>query len=680
MKQHKIAYRFRTFFIIALALAMIVPLFAGCQKDGPGSDPEPASPKDGEPVAHDSGGNEVDVEYGNGETMNLNAYIGSQAPSMSISGSVNVNDRYYVYYYELGTVSNVPIYTSDAWQYTTIDYATKFSFQKFTSTTVETAFSRATQTVDTHSHTKGGSLEIEVGGKVKKIVKVGGKVAFDDHDTHNSGTIVTETETTINSYIEQYSQGYEVSVVFDAAHRCKQGYSYRLSLYKTIKLYGVVVYDVVKDEYVVSYEEVFTDNNRTFVIEESSDTDGNFHYNIQTALEFDVDAAIEMAKVNPPTRRVVEEGEGTAENPYLIFTAADFVRKLSPTAHLQLMNDIDFGGQELYPVGSKTAPFIGSLEGSGHAIYHFIIKQSAQGQDDSALAFGVLGVIGSGGTVQNLQVGKEGYETKIDPEESLQKHHSAGMIAGYANAGAVIENCRIVNCKVYSNVGCNSHFSVWNNIGGVCGTLRGTVSGCYVAGGTISAEAWASWDKNNCHTRSGGIAGYAEDCTISDCFVSGTTIYTFSWTRDGKNQPFAHNPAGMPNASSGGIAGVIYQKNQTTSITRCVVGSNTITAHIQWIDASTAGGDAYAGSLAGEVYSAMTTLANIVVGNNTVKETRQSAVTSVDQVCSSGELTGYWKTETDLYTEICGKHSGYGNLPWQSGADGKIALRFSVYD
>ena len=167
------------------------------------------------------------------------------------------------------------------------------------------------------------------------------------------------------------------------------------------------------------------------------------------------------------------EGEGTAENPYIIIYDEQFVRLAEEvnagntevaSAHFKLGADINFG-TELEPdttiVGnSKQRRFYGHFDGDGHTINVYMIRNTTY-----AAPFGIA----DGATFTNLNV--EGF--------IYTDHKFAGGIASYVYGDSnpvVITNCNS-NIHIISTVTFNSDGD---------GTHAGFVGQCEA--GTISFE------------------------------------------------------------------------------------------------------------------------------------------------------------------------------------------------
>lgn len=155
---------------------------------------------------------------------------------------------------------------------------------------------------------------------------------------------------------------------------------------------------------------------------------------------------------------------------------------------------------EFYPIGTYDVPYTGVFDGGGHTIRGlYCSKRDDYDYDPDQMirrgrCAGLFGAL-RGATVKNLAV--TGYVDGIA---------RAGGIAGYADAGSRILNCRS-ECTVQgaSNV---QNITI-QYTGGIVGYTDGLVSGCYNAG-TVTGV-------NSVGGIAGGLGG-----TVSYCYNTGT--------------------------------------------------------------------------------------------------------------------------------------------------------------
>ena len=179
---------------------------------------------------------------------------------------------------------------------------------------------------------------------------------------------------------------------------------------------------------------------------------------------------------------------------------------------------------DLYAIGSKERPYTGTFDGGGYTVRGLccsnkdIIDSTVQ---DAVYPAGLFGWL-KGATVKNLTV--TGY---VDGRACV------GGIAGYADAGTTILNCRN-ECVVRSVDLFNREYGSAQYAGGIVGYNEGSVTACYNAGtvtgidsvgGITSGPAGAVSDCYNVGTVTGsshvgGITGSGG--TVSYCYNVGT--------------------------------------------------------------------------------------------------------------------------------------------------------------
>ena len=224
-------------------------------------------------------------------------------------------------------------------------------------------------------------------------------------------------------------------------------------------------------------------------------------------------------------------GEGTAENPYLIYTAAglkafrDKVNAGETGAHAKLMADIvlndgtfDADGNYTPGASGKAAvewtPIVyykGTFDGNGHTVEGLYVKDVQH----AGLFEGLQG----GGTVKNVAV--TGYVSG----------NFAGGIAGYMLLSSIISNC-LNYCTVTGSVYAGGIAGSSDTMISSCGN-RGLVSGSSDVGG-IAGRHGPGQSITNCYNtgsvsgsgswiRVGGIVGGAESQTrIANCYNTGS--------------------------------------------------------------------------------------------------------------------------------------------------------------
>lgn len=219
------------------------------------------------------------------------------------------------------------------------------------------------------------------------------------------------------------------------------------------------------------------------------------------------------AKSISPTR---PNGEGTAENPYQIGTAAElywFAGLVNGTlvdvekdasANAKLMNDITVNtgvldankdlvsGSDLTewePIGTSDVPYTGTFDGKGYTISGLYFN------NPTSYYVGLFGCIGANGKISNVGV----------LDSYFQFRALGGGVCG------MNKNGELQNCSNSSTVICNMQ----DGTGGVCGyNSKGTVRDCKNTG---SARGKAPL---------GGVCGVNNSGIIENCFNEGIVSVT----------------------------------------------------------------------------------------------------------------------------------------------------------
>jgi len=192
-------------------------------------------------------------------------------------------------------------------------------------------------------------------------------------------------------------------------------------------------------------------------------------------------------------------GSGTAENPYLIYTAEQMnaigTNQGDWDKHFKLMADIDlssYTGTDFNIIGIWDNPFAGVFDGNGHTISNFTYTGT------STDAIGLFGYIGP--TWENPQIRDLGL---INPNVDVK-------ITGIGGVGSLVgdmQNGIISNCYVEGG-----SVTGGDDVGGLVGRKSGAIINCYstssVSGGwSIGGLVGSNWDTiTNCYA-AGRVSG-----------------------------------------------------------------------------------------------------------------------------------------------------------------------------
>ncbi len=195
-------------------------------------------------------------------------------------------------------------------------------------------------------------------------------------------------------------------------------------------------------------------------------------------------------------------GSGTADDPYLIEDYADMARLSQATNeggltfagdYLQLAGDIDMAGHTDFGLMSLTeaTPFLGTLDGNGHALKGFYMRNDLTQTQDA----GLFGYVGEAGVIKNLVIPADGNlglytgggtiaSVLLGTIENVQvlPHtiHSANAVGNFAGIVNKIETTgQVIDCFVGSDILLTG---AANYVAGIARSNYGTIDGCQFAG------------------------------------------------------------------------------------------------------------------------------------------------------------------------------------------------------
>ena len=185
-------------------------------------------------------------------------------------------------------------------------------------------------------------------------------------------------------------------------------------------------------------------------------------------------------------------GSGTAENPYLIYTAEQMneigLHQEDWDKQFKLMADIDLGGYmgtDFNIIGEGLLPaFTGAFDGNGHTISNFTYSSTGEP------CIGIFGYVnGLDARISNLEL--------IDPNVNGGTGSGVGSLAGWIDL-ATVTNCHVIGGNITGK----------QQVGGLMGAGSGLITDCYALGLQVIAEGSA-----------GGLAGSSSG-TIINCYAT----------------------------------------------------------------------------------------------------------------------------------------------------------------
>ncbi|ADQ78238.1 Ig domain protein group 2 domain protein [Paludibacter propionicigenes WB4] len=226
---------------------------------------------------------------------------------------------------------------------------------------------------------------------------------------------------------------------------------------------------------------------------------------------------------------VTYKGDGSASNPYLIYTVDDLkaIRDSINTKNdvygnkaYKLMADLDFSKEKTSnwtPIGNTAAAtFKGSFDGNGKAINNMHIGSIDEYYyyPDTLRYAGFFGTI-NGAEIKNISIA---WNQIIDGKSS--GNYYVGGIAAYGSG-------TITNCNSSGDMtGADSKYDGRCTVGGIIGygTITTVITNCHYNSGSVSYIKKCGDPAGY----AGGIAGYIIG-TISNCYSKGETGYTIKY-------------------------------------------------------------------------------------------------------------------------------------------------------
>lgn len=206
------------------------------------------------------------------------------------------------------------------------------------------------------------------------------------------------------------------------------------------------------------------------------------------------------------------EGEGTVENPYLLYTPGDIRQiKNNLASHYRLAADIDYRGTAFTPIEGV---FSGSIDGAGHSIKNFTLS-------DAPMFAGINGTDAKRCSVRDLILWKPvvtGSATAVLANrivmtdiEGVHVHQLDAVSDSYDDFGGLVCNAGVGN----SIIGCSVSGSIQRDgaVGGiVCDLGNGSsVTACSFSG-SIKADAYLG----------GIVSSTTATSPVTDCHVNAT--------------------------------------------------------------------------------------------------------------------------------------------------------------
>ena len=164
---------------------------------------------------------------------------------------------------------------------------------------------------------------------------------------------------------------------------------------------------------------------------------------------------------------------------------------------IRLDTDIDLGNKTWNPIGQTGAgQFQGTFDGNGYAISNFVVDTTSQ--NGTYHASGLFGWV-NGATIKNLTI----------KNANVKGNQYVGAIAGYieSNSPAIVENCHVINSKLYAT-----------------DAKVGAVVGFGNNGGTIIKDCTAKNSTIEAGRDAGQIVGMSQPDYVKNCKAEDVTV------------------------------------------------------------------------------------------------------------------------------------------------------------
>lgn len=387
--------------------------------------------------------------------------------------------------FNMGTISNVPLETPTFFYYGGKGEI-KQTFTK-SSTTVSSVSSTVQSVVQERMAWKvsaeiNASFEASLSAKKKAAVsgKLSGSMESDK----------TTTETKSYSEFIKWTNTLEKGVTINFDERYKAGY-YAYLVSATVKVYAVLIRDRSTGAVSVGTYNELISKEYSFAYNEF---DNKLSVDKSQKFEFDPP---DVETLPVPTDFVCSEGYTAIKNTQGF---KDISKDLS--GKYVLLNDLDFGGVQITPIGGSSGRFSGVIVGNGHTISNFSVSAD----------YPFVGLIArNAGKIENVHI----YDATISVSRTGEDAF-AGVIAG-ENTGT-ISKCSVsggsVNVRAVdsNNTENSSRYAV---VGGIAGKIsgEGTIERCSVNGVLLHGfvkkhdKAWSEGWNEVAFTYIGGIVG-----------------------------------------------------------------------------------------------------------------------------------------------------------------------------
>ena len=387
-----------------------------------------------------------------------------------------------------------------------------------------------------------------------------------------------------------------------------------------------------------------------------------YSYNYATNIERNKYYDLNIDLSNAPSRQSIEGewggGDGSADRPYLIRTAADIAliatrvnnnttHSLYADKHYRQVSDIDLKGTALTPIGvSSTLAFSGNYDGGGYTLANASITPNPATAPCGLFGYTIEANI-SNLTVCDFTINSTAYyqsalvgyaeQTNIsgctfEGKTNFYNLYSGGF-AGYMYGGT-ISNCTVKGL-IENGVKGNNITGEQNcafTAGCVGHAVYATIERCTIEGDVATMGRYAA-----------GVVAMLEDSTVSNCHTTNTCeVSNVSHYCGGIAAIMKGNDSLIENCRFDGrvntsypIAGAIVGSITAGKVYNCISTRNSTTTSYE----------GYSGGIAGQMYTA--TASDIAIIDNC------AAYGQVEGAYNIGGIVGYMRnTKTGGYVGV----------------------------
>ena len=233
---------------------------------------------------------------------------------------------------------------------------------------------------------------------------------------------------------------------------------------------------------------------------------------------------------------------------YTPISTAEELKNISLNGKYILLNDIDLGGAEWTPIGTKENPFTGEFDGNGYTVSNFKITTGRAYVGLFGYNEGVIKNLGVENFTVNVSYSGNVYAGGLVGYNSgdITNSYAAGNVSAtytyytstspysYANAGGLVgyNSGSILNSYAAGNVSATGGSSSYAYAGGLVGrNVGGSILNSYATGEVSATSTSTSTYSYNAYAYAGGLVGRNDGGSILNSYATGTVSATATSSR-----------------------------------------------------------------------------------------------------------------------------------------------------